>query len=1389
MLEKSRNIIRTGATGSFIESTLHPEMVHMSFKNTAFRLGIVALFVAVGFVIVITVFGNNEATAENTINCRYTGNFGGYCQDVTYEGEYAYAVMGDRLCILDVSDPSEPGMVGDVEIGSPSRVAVSGNYAYVCDLLRGLVIVNVGNREQPVVSGEVDVVGLYWLTDIKVVDDYAYVLDLDDGLIIVDVSDKHNPRRVGSRDPGGYSNGLAVSGNYAYVAVSKPGLVGGMFVVDISSKGNPRVVGEYETDESAMDVAISGNYALVACDFDGLLVVNVTVKQSPTLERQRTFAGSAVRVEVLGDHAFMGMDYDDMLVLNIEHKNNPVVVGRYPTATAPENIFVSGDLVFLADSFPGVEILDIEDRTKPTRIGYYGNSAAAKDVDVVGNYAYIADEHNDLVIVDISDPGNPGYMGSCKIGGSPERVTVNGNYAYVSTNPSGKESVAIIDVSDKREPTMEGYYEEARTSYGIAVQGAFAYVANGSGGLVILDISDKSYPQEEGHYTGANDTKDVVVEGDYAYVADGENGVLILDISDTARPVLEGSYETESPAEDVEIADDRLFVIESEHGLTILDVSDRKSPGLEGKYEINPGVFGTMDVEILGNLAYVSDVFAGLVILDISDTSNPRYIGGWEDVSGNLVVDGHHVYLADDDKGLKVIETLPVAVIDDISPNPAQDTDTIDLQGHGIDAVVVTGYSWRSSIDGHLNDEASFTHTGFSNGTHTIYFKVRNSDDAWSDEVEATLAIGIPWAQVDGITPNPADEGRLVSFYGSGTDIDGTIVGYEWWSDIDGFLSDKESFGTSQLSNGTHIISFRVMNNHGVWSDNVTSELIINVVPSAAIDTITPNPAKDTETIRFYGNGSDHNGSIVEYSWRSSIDGVLGSDQAFSRSDLSRGKHIIYLKVKDNHGSWSTEVSMSLKIFGTPRATIDEITPSLPNEGDEVRFYGNGTDDYGTIVLYSWRSSSDGFLSDKTSFGLSTLSNGTHEIFLKVKNDTGAWGRETSLFLTVNGLPRPRIDSITPDPAELGQTVSFYGNGTDDGTIVEYVWHSSIDGYLSCELSFDRSNLSHGTHKITLSMKDDDDAWGELKTTIFVNRIPQAVIEEIRPDVGTEGDEVRFSGKGTDTDGQIEGYEWRSSVDGYLGNEPAFVLSTLSNGTHEVFLKVRDNNGSWSFEVRETLTIHGVPRARIKGITPDPGNEDQEIEFSGKGTDDGSITRYAWRSSIDGEFYNGTRSSFTYSELSPGTHTIYLRVRDNNGFWSLEVEAALEIDEEDEGSSFAGKIIAGVVVTALVAVVLVLFFMHRPGEEYEEEEGSGNDSWDERNYREDELQEDREALPQAHEAPPSPSPEPDEGSSYDEDFIAPPMVDDEDGEIILPVEEAEDEEILPPLSDDDVNGN
>ncbi|UCF08973.1 MAG: PKD domain-containing protein, partial [Thermoplasmata archaeon] len=87
-----------------------------------------------------------------------------------------------------------------------------------------------------------------------------------------------------------------------------------------------------------------------------------------------------------------------------------------------------------------------------------------------------------------------------------------------------------------------------------------------------------------------------------------------------------------------------------------------------------------------------------------------------------------------------------------------------------------------------------------------------------------------------------------------------------------------------------------------------------NIAPTASIDSVQPNPAEEGETVAFEGSAADSDGTIISYSWESSIDGLLSNERTFSTSSLSVGEHVITFKVEDNGGAWSEPAEVTLTV-------------------------------------------------------------------------------------------------------------------------------------------------------------------------------------------------------------------------------------------------------------------------------------------------------------------------------------------------------------------------------------------------------------------------------------------------------------------------------------------
>ena len=443
------------------------------------------------------------------------------------------------------------------------------------------------------------------------------------------------------------------------------------------------------------------------------------------------------------------------------------------------------------------------------------------------------------------------------------------------------------------------------------------------------------------------------------------------------------------------------------------------------------------------------------------------------------------------------ITARPIALIRSISPNPALNTDILVFKGAGIDDQATTSYVWESNIDGILNIDTGsmFTTTGLSPGIHSITLKVQDDDGFWSDVVSSELQITTkPVAFIDSILPDPLVSDMPLFLSGHGED-DGSISFLEWSSDIDGKLITTldENVSISGLSTGIHTISLRTCDDLGFWSDPVTAILTIHDRPVASISHISLSASMVESPITIQGVGSDDR-QVTAYSWSSDRDGNLSSESEFTTSSLSRGVHLLSLKVLDDMDCWSDPASQVVVIMSRPIAFITNISHGSALVNETISFTGHGIDDV-SIEEVRWISSIDGSIGSERSIETSDLSPGFHLITFQARDEHGLWSEPVYRNIIVHTRPTAEILSLLPENPSSEDLLTLQGIGSDDGEIVRYRWSSNIDGELF-NGTWEEATvkpLTLGTHTITFSVKDDQGVWSEEEVLVIEVEEPQEV--------------------------------------------------------------------------------------------------------------------------------------------------------------------------------------------------------------------------------------------------------------------------------------------------------
>jgi hypothetical protein len=458
--------------------------------------------------------------------------------------------------------------------------------------------------------------------------------------------------------------------------------------------------------------------------------------------------------------------------------------------------------------------------------------------------------------------------------------------------------------------------------------------------------------------------------------------------------------------------------------------------------------------------------------------------------------------------------TAPDAYIDYISPPDPVLGQVVTFSGHGVDpdsGGSIIQYVWYSNQDGYLGFDDTIQVSDLSLGTHSIMFQVM---DCYleTDTVYTPLTVSKVGTSIyieDG--PHYAPQQRVVTYSGTLVDqFDNPIVGEPVTVEIrvGGSPSDPIEAVVPATTGASGLWSidyqFLTVDYYLLYAKYAGSsiylpdtgivwQIIVHNIPSATIESITPNPAVYLSAVSFDGSGTDPDGNpITAWEWVSDKDGFLSNEEDFSKSDLSFGTHVISFRVMDTHDAWSDPVTDVLEIKIGTMIVISDGSPHVAY--DRLECYSGYLEDQfgspmgGEPVRLEVRVGGGPLAPVEGVVDTVTDGNGiwtAFYTFLEINyytiyalydgNIIYMDDRSVGWNIQTEDPPVALIDSFTPDPGVFGQPVAFEGSSMPSSIgwpIIAWEWTSSLDGVLSNQEDFSTSALSLGTHIISFRVQE-----------------------------------------------------------------------------------------------------------------------------------------------------------------------------------------------------------------------------------------------------------------------------------------------------------------------------
>ncbi len=267
------------------------------------------------------------------------------------------------------------------------------------------------------------------------------------------------------------------------------------------------------------------------------------------------------------------------------------------------------------------------------------------------------------------------------------------------------------------------------------------------------------------------------------------------------------------------------------------------------------------------------------------------------------------------------------------------------------------------------------------------------------------------------------------------TSITAQITGGEYWIDGDiaarKALSPGTTIDISSLSPGLHKLSVRVKDSKGLWSNQIAR--LFYVMPDAHADATSV--------------------AAAEY-WIDDVKQTTATTlntQVIDISQLDDGLHKLMVRVKDNKGVWSNQMTRTFFVSSAAHADATSITAR--------EFWIDGKiadrqkiDDTPAVI------------------DISSLPAGLHMLTMRVQDNNGVWSNQMARMFYV---------ASTPEPSDATLVNYLYWIDGDK----EHKVMGTIDD--SHSLTIDIGDQEEGDHTFTWYVSDSKGRWSDPITEVF----------------------------------------------------------------------------------------------------------------------------------------------------------------------------------------------------------------------------------------------------------------------------------------------------------------
>jgi formylglycine-generating enzyme required for sulfatase activity len=271
------------------------------------------------------------------------------------------------------------------------------------------------------------------------------------------------------------------------------------------------------------------------------------------------------------------------------------VVGHLPLPSLNEGLAVIGRTVYVAGGEAGLHTIDWTDPADPVLLATINTTKFAEDIQVVRTFdggvlrdiAHVVEGTEGVTSYDVTDPSNP-------VDYNTGTTAVVGRTIFIQENDDPTEPYQVYLAEDWKgvrifesvigDPGILAYdgvfVGTNGKAYGLVVRDGWGYCADNEMGLCVLDLRvlDLNAVTLTSWADTPGSARFVALQGDYAFVADGVEGLAVFRIHEGDTPQKVAQYDLSGFSESIALRDGLMALAGNTGGVHFMDVRDPENP-------------------------------------------------------------------------------------------------------------------------------------------------------------------------------------------------------------------------------------------------------------------------------------------------------------------------------------------------------------------------------------------------------------------------------------------------------------------------------------------------------------------------------------------------------------------------------------------------------------------------------------------------------------------------------------------------------------------------------------------------------------------------------------------------------------------------------------------